>query len=60
MGLGGEVLHFGGIWSGLLEFHLTRGYTGGDRFEGTLMRIHKDLADTIGNTPLLKLKRASS
>ncbi|NBO21533.1 MAG: pyridoxal-phosphate dependent enzyme, partial [Rhodobacteraceae bacterium] len=23
------------------------------------MRIHSDLADTIGNTPLLKLKRAS-
>ena len=23
------------------------------------MRIHQDLADTIGNTPLLKLKRAS-
>ena len=23
------------------------------------MRIHQDLADTIGNTPLLKLKKAS-
>ena len=24
------------------------------------MRIHNDLADTIGNTPLVKLKRAAA
>jgi cysteine synthase len=42
-----------------LEFAGRRTYTLGTK-EGPLsMRIHQDLADTIGNTPLLKLRKAS-